>query len=302
MADFRIGRLKFNFRGAWQPSTAYEIDDIVNIGGNSYVATANHTSVALINNWYSTDGLGAGTPKWAIHLEGVRSVGSWTAAVYYNLNDVVKFGNTLYRCTVPHLSAGSAINTSNFSVYIEGLKFEDSWQVGTQYQPGDLVTYGGYTYVALTVSTGVAPSTSINTDWDVITTGFKEQGVYSGSTAYVPGDLVRFGGYTYVCKANVTGTKPNAVGASTYWSLVVQGMKFVGVWNPANTYLPGEVVYVAASASSYINLTETNSIVPGSNSAVWELLSQGDTTTVNINAQLAQAKAQSFATTIVFGM
>lgn len=302
MADFRIGRLKFKFRGAWQASTAYEIDDIVTLGGNSYVATANHTSVSSLNNWYSTDGLGAGTPKWEVHLEGVSNSGTWAAGVYYSLNDVVTFGNTLYRCTVPHLSSGTLLNTSNFAVYLEGLKFEDSWLIGTQYQPGDLVTYGGYTYISTTVNVGVAPSTSIGNDWNVVTTGFNSRGTWSSGTAYIPGDLVLFGGHSYVCIANVTGTKPNAVNGSTYWELVIEGMKYVGVWNPANTYYPGQVVFLVADASSYINLVETDTVQPGTNPTYWNLVSQGDTTTVNINAQLAQAKAQSFATTIVFGM
>ena len=29
MADFRLGRLKFKWRGAWTASTAYVIDDII---------------------------------------------------------------------------------------------------------------------------------------------------------------------------------------------------------------------------------------------------------------------------------
>ena len=32
MAEFRLGRLKFNWRGAWTASTAFIIDDIVRYG------------------------------------------------------------------------------------------------------------------------------------------------------------------------------------------------------------------------------------------------------------------------------
>ena len=46
MAEFRLGRLKFNWRGAWAPSTAFIIDDIVRYGASSYVCTGNHTSDA----------------------------------------------------------------------------------------------------------------------------------------------------------------------------------------------------------------------------------------------------------------
>ena len=55
MADFRLGRLKFNWRGDWAPSTEYVIDDIVKFGANTYVATTNHTSAASETTWYDTD-------------------------------------------------------------------------------------------------------------------------------------------------------------------------------------------------------------------------------------------------------
>ena len=55
MADFRLGRLKFNWRGDWTPSTEYVIDDIVKFGANTYVVTTNHTSTANDRDWYDND-------------------------------------------------------------------------------------------------------------------------------------------------------------------------------------------------------------------------------------------------------
>ena len=54
MADFRLGRLKFNWRGDWQASTAYVIDDIAKFGANTYVCTTNHTSVSDETTWYAS--------------------------------------------------------------------------------------------------------------------------------------------------------------------------------------------------------------------------------------------------------
>ena len=67
MAEFRLGRLKFNWRGAWTPSTAYVIDDIVTLGGNSYVCTVNHTSAAREDLWPSVD-YNIATPRWQIQI------------------------------------------------------------------------------------------------------------------------------------------------------------------------------------------------------------------------------------------
>ena len=36
MADFKLGRIKFKWRGDWATSTAYVVDDIVKYGGNVY--------------------------------------------------------------------------------------------------------------------------------------------------------------------------------------------------------------------------------------------------------------------------
>ena len=55
MADFRLGRLKFNWKGNWTTSTAFVIDDIVKYGANAYVCTTNHTSASNENLFYSSD-------------------------------------------------------------------------------------------------------------------------------------------------------------------------------------------------------------------------------------------------------
>ena len=34
MADFKLGRIKFKWRGNWATSTSYLIDDVVKYGGN----------------------------------------------------------------------------------------------------------------------------------------------------------------------------------------------------------------------------------------------------------------------------
>ena len=94
MADFRLGRLKFNWRGDWATSTAYVIDDIVKFGANTYVCTSNHTSTATDTTWYSTD-----ASYWSLHVEGIRNVGTYDQGTFYRINDVLKYGNTQYRVT-----------------------------------------------------------------------------------------------------------------------------------------------------------------------------------------------------------
>ena len=61
MADFKLGRLKFVWQGAWTGTTAYVKDDVVEYGGSSYVCTQAHTSGG---SWASN------SAKFDLMLEG----------------------------------------------------------------------------------------------------------------------------------------------------------------------------------------------------------------------------------------
>ena len=184
MADFRLGRLKFKWRGSWTASTAYVIDDIVKYGGNTYVCTTNHTSSAE-TSFYSTD-----LSNWDLHVEGVDNKGNWTGSYWYKVNDIAKYGNTQYICTVGHTSS-STFDSTKFTVYLEGLNFEDTWTSGTEYQKGDVITYRGYSYVAKGTHTSSTTPNADTTNWEVLTTGFSAQGAYDPAVAYSLGDVVR---------------------------------------------------------------------------------------------------------------
>ena len=87
MAEFRLGRLKFNWRSDWVASTAYVIDDIVKYGANTYVCKKNHTSSANENLFYSTDI----TANWTLHTEGIVNKGDWASNYWYKINDIFKY-------------------------------------------------------------------------------------------------------------------------------------------------------------------------------------------------------------------
>jgi len=63
MADFRLGRIKFKWQGAWTSSTDYVKDDVVRNNGNSYVAILNHTSTGS----FATD---LAANKWDLMVSG----------------------------------------------------------------------------------------------------------------------------------------------------------------------------------------------------------------------------------------
>jgi len=278
MADFVLGRLKFKWRGDWAVSTAYLIDDIVKYGGNTYVVLTNHTSQSAAANFY-TD---LSAAKYSLHTEGLFFKGDWAGSTFYKLNDLVKNGAYQYRCKLQHTSASTFAIGSNWQVFSEGLQWEDSYASGTTYQDGDVVTYGGYTYVYVNATPAAGQTPTDNSYWDVVTTGYNDNGVYTIATAYKTGDVVRHGGNSYVCNANHDAgtqypTSTEGVTNSSYWDLIVRGFDFQsGGYSSSTTYNISDVVrYVS---STYVMLKDRQiNVTPGTDGTVWQLMAQGDT-------------------------
>ena len=273
MADFKLGRLKFKWRGDWQVSTAYVVDDIIKYGGNTYTVITNHTSQSSISGFY-TD-----LAKYSLHTEGLFFKGDWAATTFYRLNDLVKYGAFQYRTTTQHTST-SSFDPSKFEVYGEGFQFEDSYNASTTYQDGDVVTYGGYSYVYINTTPASGQTPTDNAYWDVLTTGFKALGEYSHGTAYKTGDTIQYGGNNYVCIANHTNQYPavQATGATntSYWQKNLEGFNYRDAYNNTTAYNIGDVVRHTSSTYVMLKDRQTN-VTPGSDATVWQLIAQGDT-------------------------
>lgn len=275
MADFRLGRLKFNWRGDWVAATAYVIDDIVKFGANTYVCTTNHTSVTDETTWYGTD-----LSNWSLHTEGVLNRGNWASGVYYKINDLVNYGNTLYRVTSGFTT--NTFSTTYLAEYLRGFEYEDTWNSGVEYQQGDVVTYGGYSYVSTSINTNKAPSDYLSADWDVITTGFDVVGTYNTTTSYKPGDVVQRGGYAYVAISTSVNVEPTEVAS---WDLIVKGIDWRGAFSTTTTYQLGDAV--SRNSNSYISVASTNSGHDPATDSIgqfWNPLTQGSETNVMTTA------------------
>jgi len=276
MADFVLGRLKFKWRGDWSTSTAYLIDDIVKYGGNTYVVIANHTSQAATADFY-TD---LAASKYQLHTEGLFFKGDWAGSTFYKLNDLVKYGAYQYRCILQHTSASDFAIGSNWQVFSEGLQWEDSYNAGTTYQDGDVVTYGGYTYVYVNSTPSAGNTPTDNSYWDVITTGYNNTGEYAHGTNYKTGDVVKYGGYSFVSKTNHQNNYPvstEGVTDSTNWELLVKGFDYQsGGYSAVTTYNIGDVVRYVSSSYVMIKDRQIN-VTPGTDGTVWQLIAQGDT-------------------------
>jgi len=95
-----------NWRTNWAPSTRYGIGDIVKYNGIVYRCVVGHTSSSTAlglevgNNDTQDDSTGE---LWQAVHEGIEYVGTWTATTRYRVNDLVKYGGSILRCTVDML-------------------------------------------------------------------------------------------------------------------------------------------------------------------------------------------------------
>ena len=102
MAEFKLGRIKFVYQGAWNDLAPYVVDDVVSIGGKTYICITSHTSSAIFSSDYDVN---PELSKWSLVADGSEWLGDWTAEYDYNAGALVLWGGIVYICKEAHTSA-----------------------------------------------------------------------------------------------------------------------------------------------------------------------------------------------------
>lgn len=93
MAEFKLGRLRFVWKGDWYDNgagTAYVKDDIVRYGGKSYVCVVGHSASADFYTDFDT-------AKWELMSNGQEwKTNPWTENTLYKESDLVRYGGRVY--------------------------------------------------------------------------------------------------------------------------------------------------------------------------------------------------------------
>jgi len=269
MAEFKLGRIKFVWKGPFSASTIYYKDDVVSAGGISYNCITAHTSASNFAldavNWQQMSG-----------GQNYRNSG-WSPSTFFNIGDLVTVNGNVYYCVTAHISVSTWIgDIGNWTLYSPGLKFRNIWTQSTQYYVNDLVQYGPDIYIAITANVSSTVFANDLANWTIFVYGLEFTSNWSSSTTYAIGDEVTYGGYVYAAKAINNNQVPSTSGS--YWSVVTTGYSNQGTWAPATSYKIGSVVqfggwtYVAAADSSgqqpYIGTS-------GVNGSYWTLLVKG---------------------------
>jgi hypothetical protein len=299
-----------SFKADWTQNTRYGQGDVVRYNSVVYRCIVGHTAAS------TSGGLEQDQSKWEIYFEGIEYRGAWSTGTRYRVNDLVKFGGTVFRCKEGHTPGSDS--TLNFDqegyweIEFPGFQYSNEWDETTVYQVGDLVKHGGWLFYSLTNNYASNPSTSIYQiadrtdpiDWQIAAKGINFRGDWTSTASYKTGDVVRRGGNVYVA---LLDTDVAADGStldyldSTNWELIIPGQNWRNFWQASQRYSLGDVVIYLGN--TYICNTEhdsTDDNFPGDNGSgffFWDLLIQsgsasglvarGDLLTFDLSRSLA---------------
>ena len=296
------------FRSEWEELTRYGVNDVVRYGGIVYRCVEEHTAADEIS------GLEADQNKWTVYYIGDEYKGDWQLDVQYKVNDLIKFGGSLYRANQQNTPVDdSVINFEKdaWNLVAPGYQFRGEWDSETEYGIGDVVRHGGWLFYSLADSFNDNPVTNIyqienRTDpvvWEIVTKGINFRGDWVPENLYKTGDLVRRGGNIYVA---LLDTEITADGSSldyldnSNWELVSEGQNFKAEWSVDREYSIGDVAVLYGTAyicklghlSNNTNFPSLDIASAGTGFQFWDILveagfpgglrSRGDLLTFNL--------------------
>ena len=291
--DLDISPTKWNlmsdgqrWRDDWSVSTVYQEGDLVKYGGGIYVCVDAHTSAAT-----TTSGLENDSTKWNLFIEGTDNRGDWAVSTRYKLNDIVRYGGINYICITYHTSAadttlGLENNIANWQVFSQGLENKGDWVTTTRYKLNDVVKQGASLWLCNTYHTAAAAFITDLAYWTQLVEGFEFESTWSSGTTYQSGDVVRYGGNSYVAKTVHTGSNP--VTGTTNWDLFAENLKYQSNWSGSTSYRIGEVVkvnantYLATADSASYAVVVTGSTGTGTNTLTTSTSTSGLTVGMTI--------------------
>jgi hypothetical protein len=274
MAEFKLDRFKYRWRGDWSIGEDYKRDDIVRVNGKSYVCLIAHTSSAAFRSDLNAVLPGSSPPqpqpKWVVMTSGRSFLGNWSSGTNYNLGDVVLFQGTLWLCQTSHQSTSFTIDSSYWTVFAAGIDYIGNWQNGISYGPGALVKYNGIVYKCITSHTSFTLLEDSLSAWEIFHEGVEYKGAWTTTTVYRKNDYVKYGGSLWRCTASHTsGTEL----IDTFsFQIEVPGFQFDGLWDENTYYNTGDIV--RNGGFLYYALQPSNNVDPSSDSTTWSLLSK----------------------------
>jgi len=266
----------FDYKGNWTVNTRYKVNDIVKYGSRIYICTVYHVSSATLTLGLETDQV-----KWDMMSDGQDWKTDWTINTRYKVGDLIKYGGQVYRANTGHTSAttitsGLEADQSKWDYFHKGIEYRGEWANATRYRINDVVKDSGGTWICTTYHTSDATHENLRLDqsnWAIFIAGLEFEDTWGPYSEYQPGDIVTYGGYTYIAKTNNTQQKPAE--QTAHWQVFVTGFNLRGDYGDDSTnqdYLVGDVVRLGGY--TYLAKANSNGQRPP-NATYWDKLNEG---------------------------
>ena len=278
MAEFKLERFKYNWRGDWQTGTSYKRDDVVRVNGKSYVCVITHASSFAFRTDLNAILPGSvppqPEPKWVVMTSGFSFIGDWTSAIDYNLGDIVKYNGSLWLCSDSHISTNFTSDVSNWTTFSETASYQGDWASATDYTPGAIVSYNGNAHKCILAHTSQGTLEDNSSNWELYRHGYYKTGNWTSAFTYRLNDLVKYGGSIFRCTETHTSA---SVFDDTKFTIEVFGSEFDGTWSESTYYNIGDVV--RHQGFSYYAVNNNTASLPfvdvnNSSSTDWILISR----------------------------
>jgi len=265
----------FNWLDEWTTTIDYVLGDVVRYNGIVYICNQSHTSAATLDA-----GLEADQSKWSIVLTSDNWRTDWEISTRYRVNDIVRYGAISYRCLVGHtsaatLGAGLEADQSKWEIVNSDIEYKGEWTSNTRYKTNDVVKYGASLWKANqghTSTTDIEQLRADESNWNIWIPGLYYELIYNSLTEYSQGNIVLYGGYSYVALRNNANKTPGVDVED--WQLITTGYNLTGDWNSETSYKTGDVV--RSGGSLYVCINNNNSAIPSEDTALWEKLVDGN--------------------------
>ena len=250
MAEFKISRLRYTWKGTWVLSAEYNRDDVVQYGGSTWVCFRQHTAggfaadQTFLANSNDTDP----TPAWRKMTDGYAYRNLWQQTTLYGPGDIVRYGGNLYLCAASYTSTSIFDDgISNWMVYATGSSFKTDWTNNARYGIGDVVKYNGIVYRCIAGHTASSISNVLEADqekWELVYDGVEYVGQWATGTRYRKNDLTTFGGTVFRCKKGHTAGSDSTLNfdQEENWEIEFPGFQFSNEWNDTTVYQVGDLV------------------------------------------------------------
>jgi len=208
--------------------------------------------------------------------------GDWATSTAYLIDDIVKYGGNTYVVLENHTSQAATadfytdLTAAKYELHSESLFFKGDWAGSTFYKLNDLAKNGAFQYRCILQHTS-ASTFAIGSNWQVFTEGLQFEDSYDASTTYQDGDVVTYGGYTYVY-INATPASGQTPTDNSYWDVITTGFKALGAYSHGTAYKTGDTIqyggnnYVANANNTSQYPANTNGTT---NTSYWTLNLEG---------------------------